>query len=112
MRINHAKNYSIPPPPRKVDFVSGAALAGLVLANAASANTTRQIWASNGHYYQRFDGLGNWLSAKDHCESLSAHLATITSQDEQNFIAGKFLENQKSSYYFFIGGSDATLQNN
>lgn len=91
---------------------AGAALTGLVLSNAAWADSIRQSWNGNGHFYQRFDRLETWGNAKQHCESLGAHLATITSSDEQKFIQDKFLADQSIDYYFFLGGTDAASQYN
>ncbi len=95
-----------------VKFISCACatLTGLVLANPAQADSTRQAWDGNEHYYQRFDRLETWGNAKQHCESLGAHLSTITSIDEQKFIQNNFLANQDGGYQFFIGGSDAAAQ--
>lgn len=40
----------------------------------------------NGHRYQVFGEALTWEQAKSRCESLGGHLATITSQAEQNYI--------------------------
>ena len=41
---------------------------------------------NDGHAYKVFDFTATWNDAKNKCESLGGHLATITSQDEQQFI--------------------------
>jgi hypothetical protein len=40
----------------------------------------------NGHWYQRFDNFMTWHDAKAHCESMDGYLATITSQQENDFV--------------------------
>lgn len=62
----------------------------------------------NGHYYLAFDESLSWTEAKDYCENLGGHLATVTSQGEQNFIVGLF--NESNGYY--LGGSDAEIEGN
>lgn len=55
----------------------------------------------NGHTYQLFTGNLTWEQARAHCESLGGHLAAITSQAEQNFIAS-LLTNSQGTYW--LGG--------
>ena len=59
----------------------------------------------NGHSYQRFSSAMGWTAAKSFCEAKGAHLATITSQAENNFIAANF-----GSDVLWLGGSDAALE--
>lgn len=40
----------------------------------------------NGHYYYIYKDEKSWSDANDYCKSLSGYLATITTQEEQNFI--------------------------
>lgn len=40
----------------------------------------------NGHWYQRFDESMSWHEARDFCESLGGHLATLTSESEDLFV--------------------------
>ena len=40
----------------------------------------------NGHLYEKFDTPMTWDDAKAYCESLDGYLATVTSQEEQNWI--------------------------
>ncbi len=50
----------------------------------------------NGHYYKLFDLSLTWQEAKEHCENLGGHLATVISQEEQsilNDIASKSSKN-------------------
>lgn len=56
----------------------------------------------NGNYYQYFDESMTWEEANAKCEELGGHLATITSQDEQDFIYSLIKEGTKNDY--FLGG--------
>jgi len=56
----------------------------------------------NGHLYEKFDTPMTWNDAKDYCESLGGYLATVTSQEENDFIWDNF---SPGDYYF--GASDA-----
>ncbi len=58
-----------------------------------------------GHYYLVIDNPAYWSTAKEDCESRGGHLATITSQGEQDFIA-RLIENNGSQYNYWIGGTD------
>jgi hypothetical protein len=47
-----------------------------------------QLWSNNGHcYFVLNAGSNGWSNQRDACESSGAYLVTITSQDEQNFVA-------------------------
>ena len=43
-----------------------------------------------GHRYQYYENDMSWTQARSFCQSLGGHLATITSQGEQEFITGKW----------------------
>ena len=55
----------------------------------------------SGHWYAVFDLHISWHEAKAHCEALGGHLATITSQEEQDFIT-----ELADGRYLFLGASD------
>ena len=57
----------------------------------------------NGHRYEVISESLSWEQAKTRCESLGGHLATITSQAEQEFIAGLLVE---SGTYWIGARSD------
>ncbi|GHU55894.1 hypothetical protein FACS1894132_12650 [Clostridia bacterium] len=57
-----------------------------------------------GHSYAIFTTKMTWDEAKEFCESKGGHLATITSQEEQEFINN--LMNGKPDSYYYLGGSD------
>lgn len=61
----------------------------------------------NGHSYQRFDTGMSWTSAKVFCETKGAHLATVTSQAEHDFIANNFAPRD-----LWLGASDAASEGN
>ena len=53
----------------------------------------------NGHYYQAFDEGMTWGEANDFCSDLGGHLATITSEEEQQFISSMISSGAKNSYW-------------
>lgn len=54
-----------------------------------------------GHSYQIFSGIcETWKDAKDYCESLGGHLATISSQEENTFLHNFLLDAGYESAYF------------
>lgn len=63
----------------------------------------------NNHTYYLYDDLLSWHDAKNQCEKSGGHLATITSQGEQEAIQ-KLLRSGKRGGYF-IGGYDSTNNN-
>ncbi len=69
-----------------------AAIAGLLLAANAHADSAKLMWSGNGHYYQRIDLKGvSWASSKYRCEALGAHLVTIPTVSEAAFVEASFL---------------------
>lgn len=64
-----------------------------------------------GHNYQRIDGSFTWTEAKQKCESLGAHLATITSKDENTFVLNNVADRSKESSGW-LGGTDAASEGN
>ena len=63
--------------------------------NAAATATA----SFNGHKYQRFDTSKTWTEARDYCESLGGHLVTITSAEEQSFVADLVSGGTKYAYW-------------
>ena len=63
----------------------------------------QETW--NGHSYQVFNTSTTWEAAKSFCESVGAHLATITSLEEQNFIESLMRKSQLDNYAYWIGAS-------
>ncbi|MBL7044774.1 MAG: protein kinase [Pirellulaceae bacterium] len=56
----------------------------------------------NGHYYQRIDVPMSWHEAKEYCESLEGHLATVTSSEENVFV----YENFGTDHVCWLGATD------
>lgn len=56
----------------------------------------------NGHFYMVIDIDTTWTEAKTYCENLGGHLATITSQEENDFINS--LRNISSFTEYWLGG--------
>ena len=56
------------------------------------------------HYYQFFDEKITWKEAKQKCEELGGHLATITSKEEQEFITSCSQHNINTKYW--LGATD------
>lgn len=67
---------------------------------APQDNTTE--W--NGHRYQLFNESLTWEQARSRCEALGGHLATITSQAEQNAITSLLTTSQNVYYAYWLGG--------
>ena len=68
--------------------------------------------AYNGHEYQRVDTNQLFAQAESHCESLSGHLATIASADENAFVYNNFVKGNgpAGENYMRLGGSDAAQE--
>jgi len=75
---------------KKAAFVSSLAILSV---NSAQADSAKLLNPANGHTYQRFDTFLEWPAAKDACASLGGHLATITSQAENDWIQSNFGNN-------------------
>jgi len=58
----------------------------------------------NGHTYQRIDIETSWTSAKSYCENIGGHLATVTSQQEDDFIYSVLVKPGKNNAW--LGASD------
>ncbi len=57
----------------------------------------------NGHIYMLFTDTYGWFEAYARCEALGGHLATITSENEQRFIAS-YCSSFNLSEHIWIGG--------
>ena len=61
-------------------------LAMLTFIGTVHADSAKLVNPANGHSYQRFDNALAWDAAKNSCTNLGAHLATVTSQSEKDWI--------------------------
>jgi len=87
--------------------VDNAGLAG----QAGSLQISRSMrlrnpW--NGHEYERFDTSMTWHGAKSFCESKGGHLATLTSQEENDFVYTNLAV--PSPYIPWIGATDEAAE--
>lgn len=54
----------------------------------------------NGHHYMFFENAATWEEAQDFCESMGGHLATITSEGENDFLFELMKTSGYDSAYF------------
>ena len=84
-----------------VIMIGGAAPFGTFVQAANPTESRSAVY--NGHTYQTFFEPMTWLQAKEYCESLGGHLATITSAGENAFLT-ELIEN--TNYYYYLGLTD------
>ena len=60
----------------------------------ASADSGMVYYSGTDHSYKRFDTAMTWNDAKAYAESEGGYLATITSQDENDFVWNALVLNQ------------------
>ncbi len=70
---------------------------------------------TNGHKYQRIDSQTlTWTAARDYCKNIisptGGYLATITSQNENDFIKTNLIATGNTYIDYWLGGSDADQQ--
>lgn len=82
--------------------------AGVLAAVAASYGQVPVLNPGNGHSYIAVAEVRSWQQAKSAAEALGGHLATVTSADEQAFIAAKFPD--ACNRGFWLGGLQAPGQ--
>jgi hypothetical protein len=66
-----------------------------------------------GHYYKVYNISKSWTEAKEYCEELGGHLATITSSGEQNKLT-KLVKKSTTSEFdrWWLGGTDEEEEGN
>jgi hypothetical protein len=86
-------------------LIAVAALTASILTftGMVQADSTKLVNFNNGHTYQRFDTAVTWDGAKTACANLSAHLATSSSQSENDWINS----NLANGIAVWLGGTDA-----
>lgn len=62
------------------------------------------------HMYQSINEAMNWNDAKEHCETINGHLATITSQAEWDFVSNDNYYLLLKSTIHWVGGSDEVIE--
>ncbi len=68
------------------------------------ADSPRMQNPENDHWYQRFDTSMSWHAAKAFCEDIGGYLATITSQEENDFVYNNLGSN--SPQWCWLGATD------
>lgn len=65
-------------------------------------NVPKEAVEYNGHYYYVYDidTITDWNMAQEYCEEQGGYLATITSQDENDFVYAYLEEYDYESAYF------------
>ena len=97
----------------KLSQISCLTVLLILLVSGGIAKTAPVCWSENGHCYDRVAAPGlNWEDAKAEAESLTfqsvnGHLATITSQQENDFIVDN-LGGYSAVEGYFLGGFSAT----
>jgi len=71
---------------------------------AVSAAQTTAVFAGNGHKYEIIDTKKTWSEAREDCEKRGGYLATITSNEENEFIKDLFLKLGKKYPEYWLGG--------
>ncbi len=86
----------LPPPCSPADYASGNLVA------RPSRNP------ANEHHYQRFTCITDWWSAHQACDSVGAHLVTIVSAEEQDYVAA--LARGCDDPGCWLGGTDSDVE--
>ncbi len=84
-------------------LINSPVLVVLSLFTLPTQGASRLVWENNGHSYQRIENAVTWLEAKTYCQSQGGYLATITSEEENDFIFSQI----SGSYLLWLGGTDA-----
>lgn len=83
-------------------------------ALAADSLTTdycfSDVFLFQGHSYQLFDNSLNWNEAKETCKAMNGYLATITSQEEQKFIASLIDQGGSKTNYWLGSQRDSNFK--
>jgi hypothetical protein len=86
----------------------------LAMGNYSFADSAKLVNPTNNHAYKRFDTAKTWSQAKNACANLGGHLATVTSQAENDWIWNKFGASTPVvggvNKAFWLGGTDAAVE--
>ncbi|MFT9116331.1 MAG: DUF5050 domain-containing protein [Sporolactobacillus sp.] len=69
-------------------------------ASSSSSQIPSDAVSYNGHHYKLFNNNVDWSTDEKYCENLGGHLATITSQGENDFLYKYIKSNNTDSAYF------------
>ncbi len=89
---------------RVAALLMAAAMCIPVFFGTSFAEGDSELVEYNGHMYLRIEQGMSWQEAKQLCESLGGHLATITSEGEQEFV--KRLVSGGSKDQYWLGATD------
>ncbi|KJU83305.1 C-type lectin domain protein [Candidatus Magnetobacterium bavaricum] len=80
-----------------------------VWRGVATADSDKIVNPANNHTYQRIDTPMAWADAKANCEKIGAHLATVTSDSENQFLVDNLLPSTfwTSNVHCWLGATDA-----
>lgn len=92
-----------------VVMLMSVVLCAPITVSATKANMGIPADASifNGHYYKVFKETVSWHEAKLICENLGGHLATVTSEQENNLIYSLV---QNAGVQSWLGGTDEEIE--
>ena len=94
------KNYTLPLSENTHKTVDVGRIRMVPISNSIPADAVYY----NGHAYKAYDQSMTWKEAEEYCKALGGHLATITSQNEQEFVVNTTQNGTKRGYW--LGGSD------
>jgi len=80
---------------------------GLTVSANADSNVMQNL--GNGHFYQRIDTHMWWDDAKIYCEDRGGYLATLSSQNEDQFVYNNLVINS-ISHACWLGGTDEVVE--
>jgi hypothetical protein len=83
--------------------LAAVAMVYMAVMNIAVADSAKLINPNNSRTYQRFDTVLTWSDAKAACSSSGGHLATITSQEENDWV---WTNLGVSGVSIWLGGTD------
>lgn len=99
--------YSIHPNAEGAQAYARCVNAKIVEIEKEKEDDTSHI-SSEIHYYEFFNNtVGTWKEAQEFCESLGGHLATLTSQEENNYVYQQMINSGYYSAYFGLTDEDA-----
>jgi hypothetical protein len=84
--------------------ITTAAFVMLVSSGISFAQSPLLTWNGNGHAYQRFDTGMTWSEARTFCEGRGGYLATLTSQEENDFVYNQL--SSGAGEWTWLGGTD------